>query len=83
MLNRIELNIKHKLNTMSIKERTIQEVEQRIEKIERAIAKNGVGSSYLSKAEKIQRDLNIAIALGGVAVVAGVTAWAIFSNKDN
>lgn len=39
---------------MSLKEKTIQEVETRIEKIERAIAKNGVGSSYLSKAEQVK-----------------------------
>lgn len=67
---------------MSFKEKTISEVENRIEKIERAIAKNGIGSSYLSKAERVQRDVNIGLALGSVAIVAGVTAWALLSNKE-
>ncbi|MEQ9091250.1 MAG: hypothetical protein RIE52_09175 [Balneola sp.] len=68
---------------MSLKEKTISEVENRIEKIERAIAKNGVGSSYLSKAERVQRDLNIGLALGGLALIAGATAWALLSNKED
>jgi len=68
---------------MSLKEKTIQEVESRIEGIERAIAKNGVGSDYLSKAERIQRDLNIGLVLGGFAVIAGATAWALLSNKKD
>ncbi|MFY0683511.1 MAG: hypothetical protein JXR20_03100 [Balneola sp.] len=68
---------------MSLKEKTLNEVEHRIEKIERAIAKNGVGSSYLSKAERIQRDVNIGLMLGGVALIAGATAWALLSNKED
>lgn len=67
---------------MSLKEKTIQEVENRIEKIERSIAKNGIGSSYLSKAERVQRDLNIGLAIGGIAVIAGVTVWALLSTKE-
>lgn len=68
---------------MSLKEKTIQEVEHRIEQIERSIAKNGVGSSYLSKAERVQRDVNIGLALGGLALIAGVTAWALISGSDD
>lgn len=68
---------------MSLKEKTFSEVEQRIEKIERAIAKNGVGSSYLSKAERIQRDLNIGLVIGGAAIIAGATAWALLSSKED
>lgn len=68
---------------MSLKEKTISEVENRIEKIERAIAKNGVGSNYLSKAERVQRDVNIGLALGGLALIAGVTAWALLSGKED
>lgn len=68
---------------MSLKEKTIQEVEHRIDQIERSIAKNGVGSSYLSKAERVQRDVNIGLALGGLALIAGVTAWALISGSDD
>ncbi|HAW80672.1 MAG TPA: hypothetical protein DEO59_14315 [Balneola sp.] len=67
---------------MSLKEKTISEVENRIEKIERAIAKNGVGSNYLSKAERVQRDLNIGLALGGLALLAGATAW-VLTSRDS
>ncbi len=59
----------------------MNEVETRIEKIERAIAKNGVGSSYLSKAERVQRDVNIGLALGGIAIIAGATAWALLRDS--
>jgi len=68
---------------MSIKEKALNEVETRIEKIERVIAKNGVGSSYLSKAERVQRDVNIGLALGGIAIIAGATAWALLSKSDD
>ena len=68
---------------MSIKDKALNEVETRIEKIERAIAKNGVGSNYLSKAERIQRDVNIGLALGGIALIAGATAWALLSKSDD
>lgn len=68
---------------MSLKEKTISEVENRIEKIEHAIAKNGVGSNYLSKAERVQRDVNIGLALGGLTLIAGATAWALLSSKED
>ena len=68
---------------MSLKEKTIQEVEHRIKNIEKAIAKNGIGSSYLSKAERVQRDVNIGLAIGGLALIAGVTAWALIRDAED
>jgi len=68
---------------MSLKEKTIQEVEHRIKNIEKAIAKNGIGSSYLSKAERVQRDVNIGLAIGGLALIAGVTAWALIRGTED
>jgi hypothetical protein len=63
---------------MSLKNRTQKELEAKIAEIESLIAKKGVGSDYLSKAERVQRDLNLALIMGGAAAVLGVTAWSIF-----
>ncbi|MEX2604596.1 MAG: hypothetical protein WD361_10340 [Gracilimonas sp.] len=66
---------------MSLKEKTRKELETRIEELERTIAKKGVGSSYLSKAERIQRDVNLVLILGGVTALLGATAWSIYKFK--
>lgn len=63
---------------MSLKNKTQKELEAKIEEMERFIAKKGVGSDYLSKAERVQRDLNLALILGGTAAVLGATAWAVY-----
>jgi glycyl-tRNA synthetase beta subunit len=67
---------------MNLKEKTKQELEQRIEKLENIIASEGVGSDYLEKAERIQRDLNLALLLGTSAAVLGISAWAIYKMND-
>jgi hypothetical protein len=67
---------------MSLKNKTKKELENRINELEGVIAKKGIGSDYLSKAERIQRDLNLALILGGAAALVGVTAWTLFSSSD-
>jgi hypothetical protein len=67
---------------MDVKEKTRMELEQRVEKLENLIAKKGIGSGYLQKAERIQRDLNLVLILGTSAVVLGLTAWSIYSLKE-
>lgn len=67
---------------MSIKDKTKKELEQRVETLENIIANEGLGSGYLQKAERIQRDLNLALLLGTSAVVLGITAWALYKMKD-
>jgi len=67
---------------MSLKNKTKKELENRINELESVIAKKGIGSDYLSKAERIQRDLNLALILGGAAALVGVTAWTLFSSSD-
>ncbi|MEX0823332.1 MAG: hypothetical protein WD008_03025 [Balneolaceae bacterium] len=67
---------------MNVKEKTKKELEQRIEKLENIIASEGVGSDYLEKAERIQRDLNLALLLGTSAAVLGISAWVIYKMKD-
>lgn len=63
---------------MDLKKRSREEIEERIEELEDLIAKNGVGSNYLSKAERIQRDVNLALILGGVTAFLGITVWSVY-----
>lgn len=66
---------------MNIKEKTRKELELRVEKLENLIAKKGVGSDYLEKAERVQRDLNLALVIGGTAVFLGLTALSVYYMK--
>lgn len=68
---------------MSLKNKTKKELQSRIEDLERAIAKKGIGSDYLSKAERIQRDVNLALILGGTAALIGVTAWTLYKSTGD
>ncbi len=63
---------------MDLKEKTREELADKIERLENIIARKGVGSEYLSKAERIQRDVNLALILGGVAAITGITAWTLY-----
>ncbi|TVR29035.1 MAG: hypothetical protein EA412_00980 [Chitinophagaceae bacterium] len=66
---------------MNLKEKTQKELEEKVEALENLIARRGVGSDYLEKAERIQRDLNIALVLGTATVILGVTALAVYKFK--
>lgn len=63
---------------MDLKKISRQELEDKIERLERLIAKKGIGSEYLSRAERIQRDLNLAVMLGGATLLLGATAYTIY-----
>ena len=67
---------------MSIKEEALNKLESKIENIEQYISENGVGSKYLSKAEHIQRDINLGLAIGGFVGILGLSAWAIMRISD-
>lgn len=67
---------------MNIKEKTRKELEERVQRLENIIAKKGIGSEYLEKAERVQRNLNLALILGSTAVVLGITAWSIYQFKE-
>ena len=67
---------------MELKEKTRRELERRVEQLEDLIADKGVGSEYLQRAERAQRDLNIALAIGSAAVVLGAVAWSIYQLRD-
>ena len=67
---------------MDIKEKTRMELEDKVEELEEMISKKGVGSDYVQKVERIQRDVNLALLLGASAAFLGITAWLIISSKD-
>ena len=66
---------------MDLTNKTRAELEDKVKKLENIIAKKGIGSKQLAKAERIQRDVNLALILGGVTVVLGLTAWTVYKYK--
>ena len=60
-----------------------EELEGKITALENYIEENGIGAKQLSKAKKVQRDSNIAIFVGGLIAIAGITIWAINRNSDD
>lgn len=67
---------------MDITARAKDELDKRINKIENFIANRGLGSDKLNKAKKMQRNVNLAVVLGGIITIAGITVWAL-TNSDN
>ncbi len=51
------------------------------EELENLIAEKGIGSEYLDRAERIQRDVNLALLLGSATVLLGLTAYTIYKFK--
>ena len=68
---------------MNITERAKSELENRMTRLENFIADKGVGSSYLNRAKKVQRNVNLAIALGCVVTIAGITVWAMSGSSED
>jgi hypothetical protein len=66
---------------MDLKNKTRAELEDKIKKLENFIETRGVGSQKLERAKRVQRDLNLAIILGGVTIALGVTAWSLYKYK--
>ncbi len=64
---------------MTIKETAKAELESRVRRIEDFIAERGVGSAQLARVKRVQRNINLAIVLGGIVTVAGLTALALHS----
>lgn len=51
--------------------------------LEDLIAEKGIGSGYLKRAERIQRDLNLALLLGSAAILLGITAFTLYKYKGD
>lgn len=64
------------------KEKIESGFESRLRQVEDLIAERGVGSSQLSRARTIQRNVNLAIAVGSIITVAGIAAWALSGSHD-
>ncbi|MDZ7847244.1 MAG: hypothetical protein U5L96_10965 [Owenweeksia sp.] len=67
---------------MDLKERAKGELDTRLKNVEDFIAKRGMGSSYLQRAQKVQRNANLALVLTGVITVAGVLVWALRKDES-
>ncbi|MCK9450103.1 MAG: hypothetical protein M0Q90_00230 [Bacteroidales bacterium] len=59
-----------------------QEFEGRINKLERLIEDRGIGAKQLSKARKVQRNVNLAVFVGSLITVAGIAMWAFSGGSD-
>jgi len=68
---------------MNVQEKAKVELEKRVQRIEDLIAEKGIGSSYLKRAQKVQRDLNLALFVGGVITIAGLTTWALLRGSGD
>ncbi len=66
---------------MDITKKAKGELEERLEKIEDFIASKGIGSTYLKKAQKTQRDVNVALVLFGIITISGLAFWMNAKNK--
>lgn len=67
---------------MDIAEKTRREIDKNVDKLENLIAQNGIGADYLQKAERVQRNLNLALLTGSMAVLLGLTAWTVYHYSD-
>ena len=67
---------------MDITHKAKEEIEHRLHAIENLIADKGLGSGYLNKAKKTQRNINLALLAGGAMIIAGLTIWAVSSSKE-
>ena len=67
---------------MEFNEKIKKEFEERIKKLEDMIADKGIGSKQLKKVRKTQRNVNLAIFVGSLITVAGITVWAINASQS-
>ncbi len=60
---------------MDLKQKTKEQLETRVKDLEDFIARKGIGSSYLSKVEKAQRNVNLLLVAGITTTVIGLAVW--------
>mgnify|MGYP000312535349 CR=1 FL=1 len=68
---------------MDITKKAKEELEHRVKRVEEFIAEKGIGSSYLNRARKIQRNVNLAIFIGSVITLAGIAVWALNRSDED
>jgi DNA transposition AAA+ family ATPase len=65
-----------------MKEKAREKLEKRIAELEGLISREGVGSDYIQKARRVQRDLNIGLMLGAATTIVGIAAWALLGSDE-
>ena len=70
------------MRPMDITKKAKEELESRMQKVEKFIAEKGVGSSYLEQAKRVQRNINLGILVASVITLAGITVWVINRMED-
>ncbi len=68
---------------MDLATKAKEELESRIKNIEHFIEEKGLGSAYLTRARRAQRNVNLAIAVGSLITVAGISVWLLSSSRKN
>ena len=66
---------------MNWKDRTREELVNKIDELEDIITEKGIGSDKLKKAKRAQRDINIGLMLGAATAIAGVVAWVMLDSE--
>jgi len=67
---------------MDINEKVKTELEGRVKRIEDFISDRGLGSKQLQKVRRAQRNINLAVFVGSLITIAGITVWALSSNSE-
>jgi len=67
---------------MEFNEKIKEELEGRIKKLEKLIANKGIGSKQLKKVRNTQRNVNLAVIVGSLITVAGITVWAVSNSRE-
>lgn len=68
---------------MEFTEKIKNELEGRIKNLENFIAEKGIGSKQLKQVQKTQRNVNLAIFVGSLITVAGITVWAVSNSRKD
>ncbi len=68
---------------MDIAQKAKENLQQRISDIENFINDKGLGSGYLNKAKKAQRNVNIALIAVGAITAVGLAAWALSKEEED
>lgn len=68
---------------MDIANKTKEELVNKIHDLEDLIARKGIGARYVQKVEKAQRNVNLALLLGGMLTVVGLAAYILSGSDDD
>ncbi|GAA5030296.1 hypothetical protein GCM10011506_19350 [Marivirga lumbricoides] len=67
---------------MKLTEKLKHEFEDKVNGLGDLINKRGLGSGYVTKAKKAQRNANIALLAIGALAVVGIVTWISKNNHD-